>query len=127
MDRQGAGKRRGRQAMRIGKLTVIAAALAASAAFASASLAGDALDGLTPMNSDGLGDVKGASPAEEEADPLLLAGSGSPPTASELDGASTLSGNEANSVSLGVISLTNGVEKSALSLSSSLLNSNSNQ
>jgi hypothetical protein len=106
---------------------MIAAALALSAAFAAASLAGDALDQMTPMNSDGLGDVKGASPAEEEADQLPLAGFGSTPTASELDGANTLSGNEANSVSLGVISLNNGVEKSALSLSSSLLNSNSNQ
>lgn len=112
--------------MKTGKLTMMAAALAASAALAGAAVAGDALDELTPMNSEGLGDVKGDGPAEEDAEQLLLAGSGPTPTASSFDGASTLSGNEANNVGLGVISLTNAVEKSALSLSNSLL-SNTNQ
>lgn len=104
-----------------------AAALAVSAALAGPALADDSLDALTPMNSEGLGDVKGAVAAEGEADPALGAvGTAAPSATAAFDAASTLSGNEANNVGLGVVSLTNNVENSALSLSHSLLNGSAN-
>jgi hypothetical protein len=88
------------------------------------AVAEDSLDALTPMDSSGLGDVKGAVASDDEADPALRGTSAaSAPAASSFEGANTLSANEANSVGLGVISLNNNVEHSALSLSNSLVSS----
>jgi len=93
-----------------------------TAGTAGLAAAEDSLDALTPIDSSGLGEVKGAVTSKDESERAPRDGSiSTTPTASSFEGANTLAGNEANNVGLGVISLNNNVEHNALSLSNSLI------